>query len=341
MRTINLFAARSGQGVPFCALSLLLLAQPLLADAFTFDPDGPGPLSPLVVASFDWSVDNALAADGNQAVANFIANGYQSGPNTLFNLYYHARLAQFIDPNSLQHNVPAGIEFTLVAGFQEDVVAVFGNAALFRATGAPQSGQPGSLGKPPYVPNFVEIYYDDTPDAVPLTGQGYNDGTLILSAVVLPDPFASTVFLTIDGGPNTRLDAYGPDNYPHIKSVTGIGSSQLTLAITYAHPAFFLVDSLVSSIFNTTNSLNFTEINPSANWVYAPGGAAALPGGAGVPGLPNPELGQVNGAPPNQLGGPSIQFQVDGSQSFIIPEPLTLTVLSLLSLALIRRPCIA
>lgn len=333
------------------AMTVPVFAQQVV-DIFAFDTNGPGYPGGLIlnVNSFDWSVDSALAVGGNQAVAEWLQN---PGPGHVFNLYYHARLAQFIDSNSIQHNVPPGIEFTLVAGFQEEVVFATGqglnSVAGFRATGAPQTppigGRDWANAGPPYVPNFVEIYFDDSPNADPLSGTGYNDGTLIFRGTVLADPpgAAASVFSTF--GNVVNLDAFGPDNYPAIDSVTGVGGSQvqigLTMAVDYFDPNFFKVILILSSLVNSVNNLNFTQVNPSANFVYEPGyapapGATEMPGGAGI-GIPS--LGTING-----VNGPDVQFQVDGSQSFlvIVPEPLTaglslLGTLTAAAVALSRR----
>jgi len=294
---------------------------------FDFDPDGAGPIATIPnVATFDWGPDSALSDGGNAAIENFFGGGPAAG--NLFNLYTHGVLSIIrnqtnmdVTPNSLNGPPPNEFEITFVAGFQEQVVAasglhgVPGNQATFRSTGA--------IG--PGIPNFFEIYYDATPDAMPLAGTGYNDGTRIIAGTINAD-IASTLFTIIGDDADTPLDGFGADDYPAHDSITGFGATQLEATITFQDNNFIVNgDLLLMSIVNTFNNLNFTQVDPSAAFVKAAGGAAPVPDGAGV--LPALSLGAVNAGLPG-LSGPDVQFQTDATNSFTVlqqevPEPAT------------------
>lgn len=345
----------------FAVVGVTLLSSSAfgLVDNFTFDPDGvPGGLAPIPqTKTFDWAVDNALAVGSSTAINNFVLNAGDGGTRpTTFNLYYQARLSGLFNVSG-GNVTPAGTgtvrEYTIVAGFQENVIAVFGppgtpgNTAQFASTGvAHGSGPVDAAGN--LAANYAELYYDTPANAVPLTGAGYNDGTRILRATVDSSGGApTTVFTLIGGGAGTPLDANGSDNYPLIDSVLGTGATSLTATVIPGSedPNFFLERPVMFSLFNTTNTLNFTQVDPAAAFAESPLGVAPVTAGAGLGVI---SLGVVNGggSPPfGTLGGPDVQFQADGNQTFLvepqIPEPLTAGLgmmgLASLALAVLRR----
>jgi len=323
---------RNGKLVRFFGAAVMLgaaataNAAPVITTNFNFDPDGAGPLGTLNdVAAFDWGPDSALSDGGGTAINNFVANSLDGGQRpTTFNLYTHGVLSilrnasnQDVTPGSLNGPGPNAFEITFVAGFQENVVSATGtpgmpgNQATFGSTGATGEG----------IPNFFEVYFDTALDADPLAGTGYNNGTRIIAGTVNP-AIATTLFSLIGGGAGTPLDGFGGDNYPALDSVTGFGATQLDATITFQDNNFVVGgDVLLMSIFNTFNNLNFIQVDPSAAFVKAPLGAAPVTDGAGE-GITS--LGAVNG---NGVG-PDVQFQTDGTNSFIVlkaevPEPMT------------------
>lgn len=331
------------------ALAMAAPASAALTDNFTFDPDGAGSDAAIAnVKTFDWNVDNSLSIGATVAIENFLAG---SGPVT-FNTYYHASLSRINNvggTNVTPTDFVSGTkELTIVAGFQEQVVgvtSVFGGIQVqFITTGAAAgSGAADAAGN--VAANYAEVWYDPTKDANALAGTGYRDGTLILAADVdgfnfstgdgLTD-FTRSTFATPLGGPYVNLDANGTDDYPTIDSVLGQGSTKLTATPTFQHGSFFLSSLLQLSLFNTTNTLNFTQVDPSGQF----------DGQAGTLVLNTDySLGSVDGEFTAFGGGNSTQFQADGNQSFLVetavPEPVTagLSIIGLagLGVATLRR----
>lgn len=274
-----------------------------LADPVLFDPDGAAAgNSPVVIGGLDWSVGNAVAIGGNQAVANFLAG---SGPTT-FEVRYQAVLAGYIDTNGTTIapsgiNQPGGFEITVVAKFFEQVVSVSTAGSIATASFAAAADQTGG---------FFEIWYDAAPNASNLAGTGFQDGLRILSGAVAS---ASGNFTVTSTNGSVLLDQFGPDNYNGQQTVPGIGASQVRFNVDQGSvdPNFFL-SPILSVAFNTTNKLAFQETNPSALFFgYAP------------------SIGSINGALPIPPGGRDIIFQADGNNSFAVPEPSSLALAGL------------
>lgn len=320
------------------ALALVVgLAAPAQAENISvmFDPDGAGAAGPLDVNSFDWSVGNALAKNGNAAVQTFVATGQQIP----FDVFYQAKLAALVladGTTGLPPNLnPLGggtNQITIVAGFTEVVTSVNG------IPGTAGSVATFDLAANPRV-NYLEFYFDPTGDANDLAGTGFNrypgdaDARLILRAEIT-DILASN-FELADVQPTSppNLDGFGADNYPGIDTVVGAGATTLTARVTFADSEFFLnvqnlIDAnLMLTLFNSSQILPFDEVNPSGQFLStstttADGITPVLDGaGAGT-------IGTLNGGPIGAGGGLDIQFQVDGSSAFaVIPEPASMTLL--------------
>ena len=312
----------------------LSVAASVQADPFTFDPDGGGGAATAQSTNtFDYQPGNALAVGGQTSVASFIS----TGTGTTFSTLFQARLGSILSPTNADIT-PASLNNT----FEITIVSRFQETTNFATTAA---GGIASFTLVPGGVNFIEVYFDPTPDANSLAGTGFNDGTLIMSGTVTA---ANSNFQVTSTTPQ-NLDAFGgTDNYPAIDSVTGNGSTQLQGSVNFVDPAFFTqgLAAFALTLFNTSQVLPFNEVDPSAMFVFASGGAAPVTAGAGT-GVGS--LGTVNGCFLGTTcgggsGGPDVQFQTDANQTFRlqqkIPEPSSLLLFGsgLIGLAtLIRR----
>jgi uncharacterized protein (TIGR03382 family) len=310
--------------------------------AVTIDPNGAAPpvsagpfgtfFTPFDVAALDWSQGNAIAVGAVTAIGN--------GVGSEFNLFYQAKLRGFDSTSGPVSNVvlgtgPGAVEWTVVAGFRERVVSTTGSSAEFElVTG------PGVL-------NFLEIYYDDTPDANDLAGTGFSNGRLILTSNITE--IGQSDF-TVSGFTGAALDQFGTNNYPGLLTVNGSGNTTpMVTDITGYDPTFFggdiaSADLIVNLVLqNVSQALPFLTVDPSARFTLTAAGVgigsssadrATLAAGAGT-------VGAVNGA-----SGPDVMFQVDSNSRFetasnVIPEPATaglgLMGLTALALGLRRR----
>lgn len=270
-----------------------------------FDPDGgEAGNAPVQIEGLDFSVGNALAIGGNQAVANFIAG---SGPTT-FQVRYQATLAGYINqagvtivPPGLNATGPGSFEVTVAALFYEQVTDVSNTGTIATASFVP--AMPPTGGDSP----FFEVWFDNNPStfASNLEGTGFRDGVKILEGAVAN---ASGNFTTNIADGAVIFDQFLSDDYNGLLSVSGIGGTSLTFNIvpTALDPAFFQTH-ITALAFGTSNKLPFSETNPSRLFF----GTA-------------PNLGAVNGASPitpNGPGGPDVQFQSDGGMTFTEAAP--------------------
>ncbi|MFC6668960.1 hypothetical protein [Marinobacterium aestuariivivens] len=325
-------------------LAYTLPPPALAADTIIFDPDGTDATNgTFQVGSFDWAVGSALA---NDAVL--------TGQGSEFELYAHAALQGFADTDGNPAGAPTGlnvagtgIEITFITGFTETITSVVNSAVT--DTGNDQNGHNiltfdqtltlTQAGTPTV--NFFEIWFDDLSDATgqksdALTGLGYGDGQLILSAelVSLSGNFTATfTFEDVDGSGDFGagdvlitglLDQFGTDQWGGQQSIGGEGATQLTAGVTFQDSDFFETDilSLAQGLFfNTSNVLPFDETNPSNSFDDGLGGTINTSLGGGL------EIGDING-----FSGPDILFQADANQAFEavpVPEPDTVLFFAL------------
>ena len=258
-------------------------------DPFLFDPDGPGPDSPIVVTTFDWLPGSALALGTLPltVVPTFT-------PSTLL---AHAKLGNFINSSNLSilgTGLNGAYEITFVgASGQLGALATSTTSVfLLDSTGTP---------------NFFEIWWDAGKNSNDLQGTGFNDGTLILSGTVSA---LSASFDTTSSTP-VPLDQFETNNYPGIATDTGVGGGQIAVDVTFADPAFFPDPNQQprTLLFNTSQITPFLQVNPSARFTGAPGG--------GAPSV-LPVLGAVNGDAAS--GGEDVIFQADANMSMTLAE---------------------
>jgi hypothetical protein len=263
------------------------------------DPYGTGGANKVAVESIDILPGNAL----NKNV--LVPNASQ------FTNYYQARVGAFLDANGNVIQVP-GLNVTDPSDpnygrrFEITVVAQFDLTVTADSTSTTTHTQLASS----QPTNFVKFFYDTNVNADDLAGTGFNDGTPILVG-------SATSFegIFLDFGTSSAFDKFGINNYPGITSDNGTGGATAVANVNTTDPAFFISPpSVIGLDFSTDNQMPFDKTNPSQLFMGMPA-----------------NIGAING-----VSGPDIQVQADASVSFVVPEPASLTVLGLASLALLR-----
>src|SRR5262245_22680323 len=134
--------ARASMTLLVASIISLGVAHPASqADQITFDPDGAGSGSgPITIAGLDWAVGNAVAINGNQAVANFLAGSGSTG----FEVRYQAKLAGYINLGGTTIQPPGitngDFEITVVARIFENVINATPSGQATFARAAVQAG---------------------------------------------------------------------------------------------------------------------------------------------------------------------------------------------------------
>jgi hypothetical protein len=251
------------------------------------------------VSTFDWSPGNALAVGS-------IPLSTDPNAQTAFTLHYQARLATYNDANNVPLYSPNlnGYELTTVVGFGEKGYSTnAGQNANFTL----------DLANPT---NYVRFYADAAQNSSDLAGTGFADGNLVLTGRVI-SMIASNFGANLTAPP-VRLDGFGADNWGGQLSVSGTGSTAITIQVLSYDNTFILnpnLDYLHMLVnFNTSNNLPFLQTNPAQSMFDGTGQLNTVG-----------TLGFVNG-----VVGPNMLFQADGNSSFeIVPEPSTIALLGL------------
>lgn len=266
------------------------------ADIIGFDPLGTSGANGVQVGSFDFLPGNSL---------------YQVGQTeNTGTLYIHTRLGSLLDNNGSVIATPGlnesnGYEITFVAAIPVSVLNTTINAFTEQALISLDIGRAS-----------VQMLFDDSPDAVDLTGLGFYDGTVIFQSGVTSFDASAVTFAFLG-----KFDQFGTDNYAGIFSPMLAGGGLMITDVPSVDNAFFLDGSNIQSLLVNSNlAAPFTQANPSA--VFADGAVI-------------PSFGIINGG----TEGPSdFQIQNDGTGSFIvIPEPTSIALMAVAGLALIRR----
>ena len=303
-----------------------------------FDLNGAATGGVITAEALDWTQTSFLARGGNLAIAAFgNSSGACSNNSCNFEVLTHAKLSSFTQIGGALGNLPIGFgEITMVARYTETVVAAAGGffpSATFQSTGA------GS----------VEFYYSATPDAVDLTGSGFNNGRLIGRLDGVNNDAVGTFTITSRNFP--LLDQSGDGNqYDTQGTVVGTGS-QTTLFAGVNNvdldPTFFLtaISQFAINFDNISISLPFRTVNPSDCFndpIAAPtrnvGSSysstcdnvhinAPYSGNGSVFGYV-PNVGPVNGL---GLGSPDFIAQTDFNSAVqgTVPEPGSLALMGL------------
>ncbi len=253
----------------------------------TFSPNGFFPAAGnFEFASLDFLPGNALIQDYEGLVDGTSATGQYS---------YQAELGTFVNAGGmpvvgtgLNENNSYEVTATMTATVSYDA-----GLGLFQLAG------PGTL----------NIYIDDNFDSSdgtvpsnPKTGQGYDDGTLFLSASFTSFSSSFTLEST-----SSLFDQFGPDDHYNLNSPTfgqmtvdGVGGTNINGTGFTTDPTFIItpVERIESFNTNASRITPFQQVDPSL--VFLPLSANIVP-----------NIGTNN-------GDPDLQFQSDGVFSFDI-----------------------
>jgi hypothetical protein len=331
----NILAAAVGLAMSNAALA-----------AATIDPDGAGGVNGAVnIGAFDWAPTTFLAKGGQTAIGNFLTNQALGAPvfSTTFDLYTHAVVSSLSSPGGSTLNIPglnSAFEITMIMGFGETVTNVVQgfppgqNSASFETTpgGVLSDGSPA----------FLELYLSPV-NSDPLSGSGFGDGTLLLSASLVTSSSVGTFGVRTDPSTFTDLDATTGDDpnndWPGVQTVVGTGSQETLVwgNFTNINTDFWkiLPETLEVEFTNISIATPFNSVDPS-DCFNLPGDlcTADADGDArGLNGPITPDIGAVNGlleisdlanASPDFIAQTDFNSPVRG-----VPEPGTLTLLGL------------
>lgn len=295
-----------GRLAPLVAVALALgvggAAQTASAAFIQFNPNGTGAGGAISIGSIDYAVGNAVAVGSAPQVV---------GQD--FQVLYQATIANFVDSGGNLVSPPPGTEFTIVAGFTEEITSI----------NATPGGPVYTFGFVPGGNNFIEIYANTSGAnlADNSAGTGFNTGDLILSGTLFSNSPTIGSFLVTQPAlePFDQFDNPVPAKFTDTLTVVGVGQTALDANVTFVDTDYFTSPPgfLITLNFETSTSTPFSTVSPSLQFVAGPGGPGA--------GFYNPDLGAVNG-----VTGPDVQFQADANNGFtVVPEPTGVTLLSL------------
>jgi len=276
--------------------------EPVTTAPITFDPQGTGGANGILLGGFDWAVNSILNEDAVPAPAD--------GP-TSFQAYFHSALQGATDPQGDPTGIPGlntDFEITSIAGVKVRAL-VTGGTHIETQTICPDTDPPyTTLVCPDPVEdvgqNFLRFYIDDTIDSNALTGDGYADGTLMLSGQLVVVRSVDDVMFD----PTPLLDEYNADDWGGTTTVTSDGAQQLFILVQEVNPDYFPDLKPGSLVHYTTETvLSYKEVNPSRALDTFDGTST---------GTTSSDVGNING-----INGPDFLEQVDPNNSFTPLQP--------------------
>ncbi len=303
-----------------CGSFLAAAALPSIGQAsiIHFDPDGSlhqeNPASN--VSSFSYLPGNLLIQNGLQNAS--------IGQTFTSDAYFQARLGNLFDINSNALTVNnfarsstanTGFEITAVATFTAVIQKITQNAYGIALSSGPSSS--------------FKLYYDATGTrANDLTGDGFTDGTAILSGSITG---ISTSLFSLNGAGGALDQFGGVNNYQGITATKMGGNLNMSVSVGSEDASFFLDgDQLASMVFQSNLKAPFDAVDPSQR--FAPPGTEST---SFQPAFVSHNDGSVGGDVQLQTAANSSFFTVE---EHAVPEPAMLPVLGLcLGLAGWRR----
>ncbi len=327
-----------------------------------FDPDGaPGGAAVIDVGAFDWGPTSFLAKNARFALADFDTSTQtcKTTGGCTFDVLTQGKLVGTFDPAG-KPNTPAGIaantyEITMVARYTEVVTGFLPGVNSFATFTTVTSA-----------PMFLEMYFDSTPDAVDVSGSGFDNGDLILTGTAVASATGS--FLITSTTPvlldQHTTNQYGPTaigsspTAADQATVTGTGSNSNTaVGNLVTDPDFFktALESFGISFANISIGLPYISVDPADCYTAAASGIAVDSGPTGSDatnagkcndhhddttfalqtltpaGGVLPVTGQLNAGPTISTDSPDFVAQTDFNSPVTgrVPEPGSLALLGI------------
>jgi hypothetical protein len=329
-------------------------AIPTVASAILFDPDGnPNTNNSIDLGAFDWG-PTSLLAQGTPPLP-LPENG------GTFEVFTMAKLQSTTDSQS-KLNTPDGLgetfEITMIAGLRDKVTYVLG--------GPPLPVVVAGFEIVPTEVDFFQIFYDVSVDSNQLTGEGFNNGRLILEATTINNAQGSFTFYfpVYDSEGNCtsncldildRASGNNAANDNYNGQLTGIGqggTTNIVLGGITADPTFFpnVIPATISlTTPNVSETIPFTTVDPAdcydttastvgvGNSTGVDQACSGRVGGTNLTFGDSARLGDIVGSGSylasigtvNGIDGPDTVFQADYSSTVsgtTIPEPGTLAL---------------
>jgi len=307
---------RSGYRATLAIALVACLGANAKADLIQFNPTG----GATTIGGFNpgtFTISSLNFGSGDAVAVGAITSGTGLTVGDTFQLYYQTKLVSVNTPsggvflNGL--NAANGYQITEVSTFTERVTSLTPTSSGLTATFALAPG-----------PNVTKIYFQDLAAsgavaANAITGQGYNQGTLLLTKTVNQDT-SNFTDATRGGGLGTApLNQSGGGDYSGNTTDQGSGSATVNLGVGGYLSNFFLTPNLIASTFSTNLVLPFKDLAPSNafNDPNAPVGSAPTI-------IPN--IGGPTGI--NGVTGTDFLLQVSGAtESFTaVPEPASIAM---------------